>query len=745
MRAPAGKEGGTRKSSPDGSRQPGSVAAPGHPILDLQRTLGNHAVQRLLASGRTSPAPQPQPTPGAGDMKTQFAEATSGPARELPYRGEMERAFGQSFDGVQAHLGDPAAERGLAALGAAGATMGSTVAFRTPNPSKELVAHELTHVQQNRQGFETAGSAELEARTVGAGIAAGGVAGRTGFARPAAPVQRSGETAANVSKILALLEVAYKEMDDAKVDEVAAALQSAPPAQDPNATTSDVMFNLGSTLMQLRLTREDVSMLKTRVAEVRTALHPAMAQAPPANKPAPAPAPKPPSAAQNRALADTMTLQQKILDAGKAQDDKALEAIRNALLAAESLTAASEATKGVSIVGSIAVVVGGATYCIDRAEIQGLAAQADQAAKPVPLGPIAQKIPSAIDLNKVGFSFMIPAGKLGGGNSRGDTKIYSNASTQVSLSVTPTGLSLQCNPSLQVWNSLAKNVLVSGISLDFATGKVTVSCSNETNIPGYDMSDQVREFLSGQFSAAIAGSALAKPGYNPLNDPDLPATLKKIAANVGGGSGGSSAPGPLQAVSNIAANATFTLKTPFSHGEGGNGISIAAGSSFMVVVAGSPGGAPAAAPGAAASPGGAAAPAATTPPKVDRVTLSGSLITVLSSGQPVATFDTVEVTPGGAVSVRNIKLAGSAKTAADLEAMFRILGAAAELSSQGVPDEPALALGIAQAGTRGKITIGVTKSMIEQGLTAAVRKLILENAQAIPQVNLAEALGMTTK
>jgi hypothetical protein len=125
------------------------------------------------------------------------------------------------------------------------------------------------------------------------------------------------------------------------------------------------------------------------------------------------------------------------------------------------------------------------------------------------------------------------------------------------------------------------------------------------------------------------------------------------------------------------------------------------------------------------------------------VTLSGSAITVMSGGKPLATFNTVVVTPGGAVRVTNITLAGSAQTVSDLEAMFRILASAAELSLHGVPDQPALAAGIERAGTQGKTTIAVTKALIEQGLTTAVRKLIRDNAQAFPQVNLAEALGMT--
>jgi hypothetical protein len=81
-----------------------------------------------------------------------FGVATSGSSGEVPYRAEMEHAFSEDFSGVKAHLGGAAARSGLDALGARAAAYGNTVAFESASPSKELVAHELTHVVQQHRG-----------------------------------------------------------------------------------------------------------------------------------------------------------------------------------------------------------------------------------------------------------------------------------------------------------------------------------------------------------------------------------------------------------------------------------------------------------------------------------------------------------------------------------------------------------------------------------------------------------------
>ena len=88
----------------------------------------------------------------------------SGGGGEIPHRAEMEQSFGGvDFSGVRAHTGS-AASQANESLSASAYTMGNQVAFKTANPSKALVAHELTHVLQQTNGVErrAAGAAEID-------------------------------------------------------------------------------------------------------------------------------------------------------------------------------------------------------------------------------------------------------------------------------------------------------------------------------------------------------------------------------------------------------------------------------------------------------------------------------------------------------------------------------------------------------------------------------------------------------
>ena len=106
----------------------------------------------------------------------------SGAAGALPHQAQMQSAFGASFENVQAHSGPKAAEA-CDALGAEAYAMGNAVAFRDPNPSASLVAHELTHtlqtggageqVQRKGSGNADTGALEAQADRIGDQVASG--------------------------------------------------------------------------------------------------------------------------------------------------------------------------------------------------------------------------------------------------------------------------------------------------------------------------------------------------------------------------------------------------------------------------------------------------------------------------------------------------------------------------------------------------------------------------------------------
>jgi len=109
-----------------------------------------------------------------------FAAATSGGGSEIPYRSEMEGAFGEDFGGVSSHVGQRDA---MDSLGAHAAASGESVAFGSATPDKHTVAHELTHVVQHRRGsagmFGSGGltdpsdASEVEAERVAGAVVAG--------------------------------------------------------------------------------------------------------------------------------------------------------------------------------------------------------------------------------------------------------------------------------------------------------------------------------------------------------------------------------------------------------------------------------------------------------------------------------------------------------------------------------------------------------------------------------------------
>lgn len=156
---------------------------------------GRRTLTQGLAPRRGPAAPAPV-DPGRDD--DDFAAATAGAGAEVPFRTELERSFGMDFSDVRAYFG--LADL-LDGLGAEAATRGGRIAFAGSAPDRELVAHELAHVAQERRhgpgpvqrkaeaGAEHA--AEREADQVAARAARGEPV--TVHAAPAAALSRKGK------------------------------------------------------------------------------------------------------------------------------------------------------------------------------------------------------------------------------------------------------------------------------------------------------------------------------------------------------------------------------------------------------------------------------------------------------------------------------------------------------------------------------------------------------------------------
>ncbi|WP_320781478.1 DUF4157 domain-containing protein [Streptomyces sp. CRN 30] len=130
---------------------PGAGAAVPPPLTAdvlraVQRGAGNAAATGMIAR-RARPAPAPQQS----DTGVQDVLRSSGRPLAGPVRQDMESRFGTDFSDVRLHTG-AAAARSARAIGARAYTSGSHVVIGDGGGDQHTLAHELTHVVQQRNG-----------------------------------------------------------------------------------------------------------------------------------------------------------------------------------------------------------------------------------------------------------------------------------------------------------------------------------------------------------------------------------------------------------------------------------------------------------------------------------------------------------------------------------------------------------------------------------------------------------------
>ncbi|MFE3071933.1 DUF4157 domain-containing protein [Streptomyces sp. NPDC059247] len=131
---------------------PGGMAP--REVLALQRTAGNAAVARLVEDSRHQHgAGCGHSQPDAPVQRSAVQEVLRAGGRPLDdgTRTEMEGRLGADFSDVRVHEG-VAAQRSAAEIGARAYTSGSHVVIGSGGGDKHTLAHELTHVIQQRQG-----------------------------------------------------------------------------------------------------------------------------------------------------------------------------------------------------------------------------------------------------------------------------------------------------------------------------------------------------------------------------------------------------------------------------------------------------------------------------------------------------------------------------------------------------------------------------------------------------------------
>ncbi|MFJ8827461.1 DUF4157 domain-containing protein [Streptomyces sp. NPDC102467] len=131
----------------------GGPLSPGT-VLRLQRTVGNAAVARMLAERARHSASEGAAEPGHPVVqRSTVHEVLRSPGRPLdrPLRQEMEARLGSDFSDVRLHT-DSTARDSAAEIGAVAYTSGHHIVANAPRLDGHTLAHELTHVIQQRRG-----------------------------------------------------------------------------------------------------------------------------------------------------------------------------------------------------------------------------------------------------------------------------------------------------------------------------------------------------------------------------------------------------------------------------------------------------------------------------------------------------------------------------------------------------------------------------------------------------------------
>lgn len=128
----------------------------------LQRSIGNAALAQMIEDQRHvhDPSRSHPDTPAATEseantpvQRSSVHDVLRSPGRPLaePVRTEMELRLGEGFESVRVHDGASAA-RSASEIGARAYTSGDHVVLGHGGTDKHTLAHELTHVIQQRQG-----------------------------------------------------------------------------------------------------------------------------------------------------------------------------------------------------------------------------------------------------------------------------------------------------------------------------------------------------------------------------------------------------------------------------------------------------------------------------------------------------------------------------------------------------------------------------------------------------------------
>ncbi|WP_442811257.1 eCIS core domain-containing protein [Streptomyces sp. NBC_00481] len=149
MRAQDQRSGKTRAAG--SARRTDGPPGPAAALLALQRLAGNAAVARAVEEQRHTHDAHCGHGPAVQRSTVHEVLRSGGRPLETPLRTEMEARLGAGFGDVRVHT-DAVAQRSAAEIGARAYTSGNHVVIGAGGADRHTLAHELTHVIQQRRG-----------------------------------------------------------------------------------------------------------------------------------------------------------------------------------------------------------------------------------------------------------------------------------------------------------------------------------------------------------------------------------------------------------------------------------------------------------------------------------------------------------------------------------------------------------------------------------------------------------------
>jgi hypothetical protein len=124
--------------------------------------------------------------------------------------------------------------------------------------------------------------------------------------------------------------------------------------------------------------------------------------------------------------------------------------------------------------------------------------------------------------------------------------------------------------------------------------------------------------------------------------------------------------------------------------------------------------------------------------KVQSIWLSTPGIELTKDGAPIALLQELEVVNGGEVRVQRFEGLGKLKDAQGVESGLKALGLLLQLAVAREGGNP----GPLISNLDPNLVNGIATSELQKALTAALRDVILQHKDAIPNVDLASVLGV---